>query len=305
MAKKESVKFDKEYCNCTKCGTLKKISSSNFYKSFSIVYSGTFENRMTICKECVLELSSKFSDLYGTEMRALYETCRTLDIYYEKNLFESAVDQATKQNSNTYGIYFQKCFSLPQYRDKTFKDSDKLNGNVDSNSEDFEVDEDTRDVVEFWGEGYKEKDYKFLEVEYKRLLNRYECDSYAQEILFKQIALQNLDIKNKRQGTGSVDKELKTLQDLLGSANIKPVQESNAVASEQVTFGTLIKKYENEKPIPEPIEEWRKSDYIREYVMTWFLGHFSKMMGSKNQYSDMYEKAMNDLTVNMETQEDE
>lgn len=297
-------KVESEECICTKCGKSKKMTSANFYKSYSIVYSGTFENRMTVCKDCIIELAESYADLYGTEMRSLYEVCRLLDIYYEKNLFESAVDQAAKQDSSTYRIYFQKCFSLPQYKNKTFIDSDRLNG---KNSDDVEVEtnEDDRDIVEFWGEGFKEKDYKFLEREFKTLLGRYEHESYVQEMLFKEIALQTLDIRNKRQSGTSVDKELKTLQDLLGSANVKPVQESNAVSSEQVTFGTLIKKYENEKPIPEPLGEWESADWIKKYVLTWFLGHFSKMMGAKNKYAKMYEDEINGLTVKMERQEEE
>ena len=69
------------------------------------------------------------------------------------------------------------------------------------------------------------------------------------------------------------------------------------MASEQVTFGTLIKKYENEEPIPEPLESWTNADWIRKYVVVWFLGHMCKMMGINNPYADEYEEEIKKYTV--------
>ena len=303
LANAKSTKKDAEQL-CTCCGQTKKVTSDYFYKSYSILYKSNIDNRMTICKDCVLELVEQFKTRFNSEIRALYEMCKLLDIYYESNLYNSALKQTekSKKSSNPYQIYFQKALSLPQYKNKTFIDSELF----DKKSDDESISEDVgRDIVDFWGNGLSQSDYDFLEKEYHSLTTRYECDSYSQEVLFQEIANQRLDIKKKRQNGSSVDKELKTLQDLLGSANIKPVQESNALASEQVTFGTLIKKYENEKPIPEPLGEWKDADWIKKYVLTWFLGHFSKMMGAKNQYSEMYEDEINKYTVSIEHEEDE
>jgi len=122
-------------------------------------------------------------------------------------------------------------------------------------------------------------------------------------VLFQEIANQRLDIKKKRQQGTGVDRELKTLQDLLGSANIKPVQETGANSTEQATFGTLIKKWENEKPVPEPLEEWEENDWIKKYVLVWFLGHLCKMMGIKNKLSEMYEEEIGKYTVEIEEED--
>ena len=125
----------------------------------------------------------------------------------------------------------------------------------------------------------------------------YEMDSYSTESLFQEISLQKLDIRKKRKAGDSVDKELKTLQDLLRSANIKPVQESAATSSDQVTFGTLIKKFENERPSPEPLPEWMDADWIRKYVVVWFFGNLCRMMGKENPYQEEYDKEMAKYTV--------
>lgn len=279
---------------CTCCGVIKKTNSSNFYKSYSVIYKSSYENRMTICKDCVLELAEQFKTRFQSETRGLFELCKLLDVYYEKALFDSAVKQAEKKDSNVYQIYFQKALSLPQYKDKTFIDSELFDKKLDEEECLKDID---RNVIEFWGEGFSQRDYDFLEREFNNLTTRYECDSYVQEMLFKQIAFQTLDISNKRQNGAGVDKELKTLQDLLGSANVKPTQENASLNSEQVTFGTLIKKYENEKPIPKPLPEWMNADWIRKYVVVWFFGNLSKMMGKPNPFEEEFKEEMDKYTV--------
>ena len=51
-----------------------------------------------------------------------------------------------------------------------------------------------------------------------------------------------------------------------------------------MTFGQLIDKWEQEKPIPEPDEEFKDVDKIGLYIDVFFKGHLSKMMGLKNAF---------------------
>ena len=75
-------------------------------------------------------------------------------------------------------------------------------------------------------------------------------------------------------------------------------QETGANATEQATFGTLIKKWENEEPIPDPLPEWKEKD-IFEYVKIWFLRHLSKMLNLNNPYQEDYEKELKEYEVEM------
>ena len=84
----------------------------------------------------------------------------------------------------------------------------------------------------------------------------------------------------------------------LDSAALKPKQNVESTLVEQNTFGTLIKKWENEEPIPEPTEEWKDVDNIVHYISVWFLGHLCKMIGIKNHWSVMYEEEIAKYTVN-------
>ena len=98
---------------------------------------------------------------------------------------------------------------------------------------------------------------------------------------------------------------MKTFQDLLGSANLKPAQNNDNTLSDTNTFGTLIKKWEDEKPIPEPDAEWRDVDGIIRYISIYFLGHLCKMMHIKNSYSKMYEEEMAKYKVEKPEYEDD
>lgn len=209
-------------------------------------------------------------------------------------------------SDNDWSKYIPKISSLPHLKDKVFSDSTFSSMSIastDDDLNDYSEDqitlnkEEKNKYLNFWGKGYDVDDYLYLENEYETLLSSYECDSYAQEMLFQEISHKKLQIRKLREDNKPTDKELKTLQELLGSSNIKPVQETGANATEQATFGTLIKKYENERPVPEPDPMWADVDGIKKYVQIWFLGHLCRMLGINNEYAQMYEDEISKYKV--------
>lgn len=96
----------------------------------------------------------------------------------------------------------------------------------------------------FWGAGLDEQDYLFLDNHYQNLITRHECKTAAQEILFKRIAKGELNCE-KADATGDTKKIKEAndnLQNLMGSAQIKPNQTNDNALAETNTFGTLIQK---------------------------------------------------------------
>lgn len=263
--------------------------------------------RLPVCKNCIRDfIGNKESDGYEARVVLVLALMNKPFLY---DLWE--------MRSEVWSRYIPQLSSFNQYKGMQFSDS--IFRNKESNTYDSianiskdEINEiqkteltkeELEELVMFWGKGFSPEDYEFLQMEYEKLLNSYECDTYTMEMLFQEVAQTRLTIKKKRERGESVDKELKTLQDILGSANIKPVQETGANAAEQSTFGTLIKKWENERPIPEPDPAWRDVDGIRKYVSVWFFGHLSKMMGIKNDYTQKYEEELSKYTV--ENEEDD
>lgn len=289
----------KDKMQCMACGKEKYINR-DFYASFSPFHKAT--GKLHICKMCVTD-SVKEND-----MRSFLNMLRSLDKPFIQNLYESAIG-----DNSFIGSYF-KLINTKDFRHLCWDDSD-FEGHKNSKSliqnnqamfDEEEIDNsDIKALIQFFGKGFENEDYVWLQNEYEDFLNRYECDSKGMELLIKEICLQQLDIQKRRANGEKVDQQLKTLQDLLGSSNLKPVQETGANAVEQESFGTLIKKFEKEKPIPEPDSAWKDVDGIGKYIRTFFFGHMAKAIGAENKFQNEYEEELSKFTVNQEDGEED
>lgn len=96
-----------------------------------------------------------------------------------------------------------------------------------------------------------------------------------------------------------------SFQKMLDSGKLQPKQNSGDTTADNQTFGTLIDKWENERPLPEIDEELRDVDKIGWYIDVFFKGHLSKMMGLKNGLSNLYTKFMEKYTVKKPEYSDE
>ena len=158
-------------------------------------------------------------------------------------------------------------------------------------------------MIRTWGKGFTPDQYQFLEEEYKDWTTKNVCKTKAQEELFRNIVLAQLDVRIARQSGGDVSKAQKALQDLMNSANILPKQNSDNILADTQTFGTLLKKFEETRPLPEPDPAWRDVDGIRRYVDTWFYGHLSKALGIKNDNAAQYAEEVSKYTVDRPSDE--
>ena len=109
---------------------------------------------------------------------------------------------------------------------------------------------------------------------------------------FKQLEI----LKATRKGEDTKDLDA-TFQKLLETAKLQPKQNSGDTTADNQTFGTLIDKWENTRPLPEIDEELKDVDKIGWYIDTFFRGHLAKMMGLKNGLSNLYLKFMKKYTV--------
>lgn len=279
--------INKKMCTSSTCEKHgKEQTLTNFY---STSLTDIFEDgKLPICKSCCAKIFEEqgfagFQNILKLINKPIYS-----------DLFKG-----------DYGEYIKNVNSLPNYRHNTYEDSTLFEeprsltnlASIKIKPTEISVDE-LNELMDFFGEGYEEKDYIYLSSEYEDYLNRYEVDSKSLENLIKEICLTQLDIRKKRALGEKVDQQQKTLQDLLGSSNLKPVQENASSAIEQVeTFGTLIKKFENEHPIPEPHESWKDVDGIGKYVRTFFFGHMAKLFGKENPNQNEYDNTIGEYTV--------
>lgn len=294
--------INREYY-CTACGKSYKKQDGNFCKSHSPLF---FNNNgfVHICKKCTDKLYYNMIEFFsGNEEKAMDRMCQIFDWYYSDEIF--AATRKISADRSRVCAYPAKT-NLPQYgaKDKTYADTiaDRASVVINDN-EDFEEAKNSGELkipkktVDFFGLGFTSEQYKFLQNQYNDWTARHECKTKAQEELFKNLCIAQLNIQIAQQNNSKVKEAMDTFQDLLGSANLKPTQTKDNALADQNTFGTLIKKWENEKPIPEPEPEWKDVDGIVKYITVYFLGHLCKMIGIKNSYARMYDEEMNKYRV--------
>ena len=290
--------IEQDYILCPKCGEF--ISRENFYSSNEYPI-GVFPQ----CKKCILtevEQRTKKTDKPNETKDSVKRMLQKMNLPYIDDLYESAcktvADEVNEKNRKApFLAYLVPLKSLPQYKNKTWAESEFELGIVTEEEETKISAKTIKAAKKRFGSGYSNEDYMFLENEYQDWTTRYACENKAQELLFKRICFKELEI-DKAQKAGKDTKELdKTLQELMGSLSVKPSQSNSDSLADFQTFGQLIAKWEDEKPIPEPDEEFRDVDKIGLYIDVFFKGHLSKMMGLKNAFSSLYERFISKYTV--------
>lgn len=299
MPKTTKAKYTCLYCK-------KEYVDTNFYRSYSRLFSNM--GKIPYCKQCVEKFYQQYYEEYVNEgcltpeRNAIKRVCMTFDIYYTDVVFNSAMNKIRESNMNISPMgQYMKTMQLSQYKDKSYDNTvlsemkeEFLAGVSNITSDNTAVDQKT---VNFFGSGFSDEDYKFLEREYKDWTGRHECNTKTQEEIFKRICFKQLEIlKATRRGEDTKNLDA-TFQNYLDTAKLQPKQNAGETTAENQTFGTLIDKWENERPLPEIDEELQDVDKIGLYLDVFFKGHLAKMMGLKNGHSRLYSQYMKKYTV--------
>lgn len=281
------------YYTCACCGKRYMHQKENFAPSQSNLWKGN-NYYLPVCRTCIDKLFDHYTETLGSEEEAAKRICMKFDIYFSQSLLDSTGRHAP---NITRMRAWTKQTNMMQYRSKTFDDYlEEVDGRIITDpSEALETKgKVSQRMIDFWGPGFNEYDYILLDKEYKDWTTKYECKTKAQETLFMNIAMAQLSV-NKAYKSGDT-KELKmasdNLQNLLGSANIKPNQTNDNAIAENNTPGTLIEKWEKTRPIPEPAPEWRDVDNIGHYIRAWVLSPILEMFKLKNPWKQEYDQEL-------------
>lgn len=291
---------------CRKCTKIKSLN--DFYEATNPFLDTN--GYMSICKECCNDLYNHYFSIYNNLEKALYLTCQDLDVRFNDEALkqtQSHVDSILskgKKIDKVFGIYKSKLSSTGKNNAGIdcfrFKDSDYIENTniINSNKED---DIYYKTLEKYWGKNRTLWEYEFLEEEMVKIKASFECPDYSMEMLMRDICFINLEIEKVRQtGKGDVTKLIETRSKLMTDANMKPVQATGAEANDQITFGTLIKKWENEKPIPSHLD-----DEMKKYIDTYMVGHLAKMEGLNNDLVNKYNESLKEYTIDLNSLDDE
>lgn len=298
---------DRKYY-CCMCGKSYTNQATNFpTNNRSPLWKGN-NGYVPFCKWCCGILMSSLTSFYsGNEEHALKHICAIFDWFYCDAASATSKRHEDRYQNRVTG-YATACSSRQlQLRGQTFLDTVKGMAHEeervsvlkrDCTDEGAESDSDfvvTKEMVRTWGRGFTPDQYQFLEEEYADWVGKCVCNTKAQEELFKNIALAQLDIRVARQRGVKIADAQRELQNLMNSANILPKQTAENILADTQTFGTLLKKYEETDPIPEPDERWSDVDGIRKYMNTWFRGGLAKALKLNNENARLYEEAVEEM----------
>ena len=280
---------------CMCCGKIYDVRKGNFSKTQSQWFMGN-DGYLPWCNECRERMFEFYAKKYNDEDEAIDRLAMMFDTYVDDKLLEASEHStASALKINTY----MGRLNMRQHAGKSYDDV------IDQKKKDALAAGDTKGtkvtqrMIKDWGRGLDDQDYLFLEDHYQNLITRHECKTAAQEILFKRIAKAELNCE-KADATGDTKKIKEAndnLQNLMGSAQIKPNQTNDNALAETNTFGTLIQKQEEEEPIPEPSPEWQDVDGIGKYFRVQVLGSLLNMFHLKNPYQDEFDEEMEKYTA--------
>ena len=287
------------YCCC--CGKKYIKQQGNFSYSQSPLFKGN-NSYLPICNNCIENLVEQYTELLGSQDEAIKRVCMRWDIYVSDSLLQSS--RKTGAENSRIKNYIRQCNMVQNVgrthdtylRELQEKEIDTIQDLDDLKKKDNDIKVKEK-VIKFWGYGYTPEQYKFLQDQYDDWTTRCECKSKAQEELFRALALSQWNIHQAQVTGGKVKDALDAFQSLLGSANLKPVQTNDNALADNMSFGLLLRKFEEEKPLPDPDPEWEDVDNIGKYISVFFLGHLCKMIGIKNKFARMYEEEMAKYTA--------
>lgn len=304
---------------CRKCGRAYGRLKGYFPICYAYLYKGV--GYLPYCSDCCRQIYDSFYAECGDSRAAMRQFCRKFDLYWKDDIYERAAGKTgTRTLMQNYIARLNNSSYIGKSYDDTLRDEGLLwhfsawheephtviQAEEQNEQKDDPLPTDaaqielTDEIIAFWGPGYTPDMYRELEQRlryYRSQMGEDTQTDLGTEMLLRQIASLELDINKARASGASTEKMVTSLNAML--SNLKKPQKGAAAdtVNPNTPFGVWIKRWENEKPVPEPDEELQDADHLIKYITVWFFGHLCKMLGIKNSYCKMYEDEIARLRV--------
>ena len=205
---------------CRKCMRMRDVRE--FYSAVDVYLdaSGMF----SICKDCVNKI---YDDIFSTEKNmqtTILRMCKMLNIKYSeeaisatKNHIQTLREKGV-EDSPVFGIYKikltaqERSYIGDNHPNLTYEEVTSII--VNSNDTETETETVHYDVKEFWGKGFDDDTYTWLEKELDEWKAAHRCDTKAEKVLLREIVLKQYEIEKARKEEKSTAALVKELQDL-------------------------------------------------------------------------------------------
>lgn len=296
---------------CSMCGDEFNKQEGNFYKSKSRLYDGN-NHYITICKACLIKLYlSLYEEFNNSDTDAIERICQIFDLYYNEDLAKKTFTE----DSNRVANYLNK-LGLVQFARKSYIDTirekrmtadeeelAKIQEDLEQETEEYQnmikkqeaTEAEVEEAQKIFGEGLDLDEYVFLLKEYRDWIERTGAKKKAEERLIKNICFNEWDMEQARK-SGLPTKDLEAaLLNNLKAGGWSPNMDSTMDTGD--CFGTLIKEWEDNDPISEPLPEFKDVDKIGQMIDVFFRGHLAKTYNIKGSFSKIYDRYLEKYCV--------
>lgn len=253
--------MEKEKYYCRKC--MKSLSDDNFYKAID---GGLVDSngKFSVCKSCVQDIYDIIYKETGTMEKTIHRLCTVFNVKFTNEALDATKTHVQtlmdngKNVSAIFSIYLMKLIATKKSMDKSgANDFQYEDVGVIFTEKQIDIQEIAipQEVIDFWGGDIPRSDIQYLEREYANFKNTHKADTYAEQVLLKQVCFTLLDIKKARAQQDDTGDLIKEMQSLMQKLAISP----NAVKASSTggvdTFGLWIQDIEKEEPA-----QWLKTD---------------------------------------------
>lgn len=233
---------------CLRCKKY-KLNDMNAYMARSNI---DFNGHMHICKKCIKEIYNLYFNQTNDIRNAILKTCRKIDVAFYNGIVDMTLSQSQNTETHLFQIYMQKLNSLGSkmgYAGNCFDEGEYIL--TKDEMEDMDEDEYVAEARIIWGDSKSSTDYRYLDNRLQAYFGMMDEDIITESdmVLLRNICQEELTIRRKRENSESINTNLKNLQDLMQSANIRPTDIKSANASANAdTFGKWIEEIEKNEP---------------------------------------------------------
>ena len=132
------------------------------------------------------DYDKKANQYYDNKQKTM-DVLKMMDLPYIDSMYQSALtscaaDIQDKHRSTAYQQYITVIKSLPNWRGKTWKDSEfGVDDEVDENGFMFNSKKPRKEIYKIFGAGFSTEDYLYLQDQYDDWKSRTQVDSKSQE----------------------------------------------------------------------------------------------------------------------------
>lgn len=252
---------------------------------------GDGSGRCKICKACVSRMIQEKDG--SINIGRFVDFLENAEIPYLAKIWN-----AVQGDSDMVGEYVRRLWSIADNENllPCYLTDDDVAGIFDASH--LQV---TQELIRKWNTDDVEQ-IRFLESEYQDWVNSREINDKAIIEIILQICYTKLDIVEGRKNNDYklVKEATSRLQELMGSANLKPVQDAINSTNETLAFGVFIKRCEDTDPVgvddePPWAIESRK----------WVIGQISKIENVQGAILDEYNEMLDKYSVDLGGEDDE